>query len=602
MTTTLSTSATGRRTHSCGELRSEDVGAAVTLAGWVDSRRDHGEGLVFVDLRDREGVTQLVFDLEDCPKEAMEVAGTLHGEDVIRAHGVVRKRDGGVNPRLETGKIEIVVSEVEVLNRAENPPFRPTDKETLPGEETRLRYRHIDLRRPRMQSILRTRHRVTQIMRRFLDERGFIEVETPCLFKATPEGARDFLVPSRHQPGTFYALPQSPQILKQILMVAGLDKYFQIVRCFRDEDLRADRQPEFTQLDIEMSFVEREDVMGLISDMFRQIWAEVLDVQVGEMPVMTYQEAMSRFGTDRPDTRFGLELVDISDLATKTGFRVFTGAVEAGGVVKAIRVPGAAPKATRKVTDSYTEFVKQFGAGGAPTVKLEGGEFTTGVAKFLGDVKGELIERLGLADGDLVIFSADTEKIVARALGELRLKIARELELLPAHGAQWSFLWVVDFPMVAWNEDEKRFDALHHPFTSPAPEDVPTMDSDAGSVRSLAYDLVLNGSEIGGGSIRIHDNVIQEKVFGLLGLSKEETQSKFGFLLDALRHGAPPHGGIAMGLDRVVMHLCGTDNIRDVIAFPKTQTGADMMAGAPSVIADEQLAEVFIKSTAPIEE
>jgi len=584
------------RTCSCGALRPDQIGEKATLAGWVDSFRSHGEGLVFVDVRDREGVTQLVLDAEDCPAETLEAANRLRGEDVISATGVVRKRDGGINPKLPTGEIELVVQSLRVLNRADSLPFRPTDKEALPGEDVRLRYRHIDLRRPRMQSILRTRSKVCQTMRRVLDEQGFTEVETPTLFKTTPEGARDFLVPCRLQPGRFYALPQSPQILKQILMVSGMERYFQIVKCFRDEDLRADRQPEFTQLDLEMSFTTQEDVILLISELYRAIWREILGVEVGTIPQMTYAEAMERYGTDRPDTRFGLELVDVSDLAERTEFKVFRGALDNGGVVKAIRAPGGASVLTRKVTDAYSEFVKTFGAGGVPVAKYEGGAFTSGVAKFVEPIAEALVERLGLEDGDTVLFGADTPSVVARSLGELRLKLARDLDVVPADGEQWNFLWVVDFPLVEFDEQEQRWFSLHHPFTSPKAEDLDRLESDPGSVRSDAYDIVLNGSELGGGSIRIHDQSIQSRVFSLLGLTEEVAERKFGFFLKALRHGAPPHGGIALGLDRTIMHLVGAHNIRDVIAFPKTQTGHDLMADCPSVVDEEQLTELFLAS------
>ncbi len=590
------------RTHSCGALRLDDNGADVALAGWVDSVRSHGEGLVFLDLRDRDGITQIVFDAEDSGKEIVERADKLRGEDVIGVTGYVRKRDGGSNPKLDTGEIEVVIRTLDVLNVAQDIPFKPTDKESLPNEENRLRYRYVDLRRPRMQEILRTRARVCQIMRRYLSEVGFTEVETPVLFKTTPEGARDFLVPSRHQPGSFYALPQSPQILKQILMVSGMERYFQIVKCFRDEDLRADRQPEFTQLDIEMSFIEQKDVLETITGLFKEIWKEILNVDIGDVPHMSYHEAMDRFGSDRPDTRFGLELVDVSDIAGSTDFKVFTGAIEKGGVVKAMRVPGGAGKLTRKMTDAYAEFVKQFGAGGLPVTKLEGGEFVSGVAKFIQDVRPALVDKLGLEEGDLIAFGADTYNVVSRSLGELRLKIARDMDMIPAWGEKWNFLWVVDFPMVEWDDEQNRWNSLHHPFTAPKPEDVSKMESDTANVRSDAYDFVLNGSELGGGSIRIHDANIQKTVFKLLGLSDEEAETKFGFLMGAFRHGAPPHGGIAMGVDRVIMHLCDTDNIRDVIAFPKTAIGSDLMADAPSPVDAEQLAEVYVASTAPAED
>jgi len=590
----MTTTGASLRTHTCGQLRPDHIGQTVTLAGWVDSTRRHGDGLIFVDLRDRFGVTQLILDAEDCPPDAVKTADSLHGEDVVSVAGVVRQRDGGANPRLDTGEIELVVQSITLLNTSQTPPFFPTDKDSLPNEELRLRHRYLDLRRPRMQDILQTRHRVSQAIRRFLDARSFIEVETPNLCKSTPEGARDFLVPARLAPGEFYALPQSPQIFKQILMVAGLDRYFQLARCFRDEDPRADRQAEFTQLDVEMSFVQRDDIITLGTELFRAIWKETLDVEIGDIPVMTYQEAMRRFGSDRPDNRFGLELEDISDLIGPTEFRVFTGAVEKGGVVKAIRVPHGASTVTRKTIDGYTEFVKQFGAGGLPYVKYDKGAFATGVAKFVEPIGEALVERLGLQDGDLVVFAADTAKTACRALGELRLKIAKDQNLIPPAGKTWSFLWVIDFPLIEYVEELSRWDSLHHPFTAPKADEIDKLDADPAAVVSDAYDLVLNGSEIAGGSIRIHQPELQQKVFGLLGIGPEAAQIKFGFLLDALTFGAPPHGGIAVGLDRVVMHLCQTDNIRDVIAFPKTQTGADLMSGAPSAVDPAQLDELKI--------
>jgi aspartyl-tRNA synthetase len=585
------------RTHHCAELRPEHTGQAVTVAGWVDSYRNQGKGLIFVDLRDREGLTQVVFDREDSGEALCALADTLRIEDVVAIRGTVRMRAGGPNPRLATGEVEVVATGFDVLSKAENLPFHPTDPESLPGEEIRLKWRHLDLRRPRMQRILRMRHRVAQAMRRSLDAQGFLEIETPILCKSTPEGARDFLVPSRLQPGEFYALPQSPQIFKQILMVAGCDRYFQIARCFRDEDPRADRQAEFTQLDLEMSFVTVDDVIETVSTLFRDIWREALGVEVGDIPRMTWAEAMERYGIDRPDTRYGLELQDLSDLAAKTDFKVFTGAVETGGVVKAIRVPGGASAISRKILDGYTEFVKQFGAGGLPATKVENGAFATGVGRFLEPIADDLMARLGCEDGDLVVFGVGSHKVATRSLGELRIRLARDLGLVPKHGEQWNFLWIVDFPLVEWNEDESRWDSLHHPFTSPRLDQLDLLATDPGSVLSLGYDLVLNGSEIAGGSVRIHQREVQERVFSLLGLSDEEARMKFGFLLDALRHGAPPHGGIAVGLDRTIMHICDTENIRDVMAFPKTQTGADLMSGAPSGVDEKQLAELQIAST-----
>ncbi|MCA9300270.1 MAG: aspartate--tRNA ligase, partial [Phycisphaerales bacterium] len=568
-----------RRTHDCGTLRTDHVGQTVILSGWVNSYRDHGTGLVFIDLRDRYGLTQLVFDREDATEDLLRAADKLRNEDVIAARGTVRVRDGGPNPKLATGEIEVVVAELQVLNKTANPPFLPSEKD-LPNEEIRLKHRYVDLRRPEMQQILSTRHRVTKVARDYFDENRFIEVETPILCKSTPEGARDFLVPSRHQPGHWYALPQSPQIFKQILMISGCDRYLQICRCFRDEDPRADRQAEFTQIDLEMSFVQREDILEIMEGFVRTVWKAVLDVDIPKLDVMTYDEAMNRYGIDRPDRRFGLEIVDISDLAQKTEFKVFHDALaKRHGTVRAIRVPGGASTLTRKLTDGYAEFVKQFGAGGVPVVKYTENGFETGVARFVDPIADEFKERLGLEVGDTVLFGADSWKVVTKSLGELRLRVGRDLGLIDK--AAWDFLWVVDFPMFEYDEGDGRFYAMHHPFTSPNPDQIePFMAAAEGDVDTIeqivsaGYDLVCNGSELGGGSIRIHDQKLQEKVFTLLGMTKEEAEAKFSFLLEALRFGAPPHGGIAFGLDRLVMCLCGTDNIRDVIAFPKTQIGA----------------------------
>lgn len=596
-----------KRTHTCGELRDQHVGETVILNGWVNAYRDHGTGLIFVDLRDRYGLTQVVFDREDAHQDLLDQADKLRNEDCIAVKGLVRIRDGGPNPKLETGQVEVVVAELEVLSKTANPPFLPDDKAALPSEDRRLRYRYMDLRRPEMQRIMMVRHRVSQIARRFFDERGFLEIETPMLTKSTPEGARDFVVPCRLQPGSWYALPQSPQLFKQILMISGFDRYIQLPRCFRDEDLRADRQPDFTQIDLEMSFVDRDSILEIMEEFVRSLWKDMKGVDVPPLQRLTYKDAMDRFGTDRPDMRYGLELVDISDIAAKTGFKVFTGALDGPrGVVKAIRVPKGAEKFTRKITDGYTEFVKQFGAGGVPTVKYtagdDGGKFETGVAKFVEPIKAELVERLGLEPGDSVFFGADSYSTVTRALGELRQQIAKDLDMIP-EGA-WAFCWVIDFPMFEWDEETKRFYALHHPFTAPRPDQVDAfMASDINDIDgveaivSAGYDIVVNGSEIGGGSIRIHRQDLQQKVFEMIGMSKEEADAKFSFLLEALSYGAPPHGGIAFGLDRLIMHLAGTDSIRDVIAFPKTQTGADMMCDAPSPVDDHQLEELFVAST-----
>jgi aspartyl-tRNA synthetase len=600
---------TWRRTHTCGQLREAHVGQTVTLNGWVNAYRDHGTGLIFVDLRDRYGLTQLVFDTEDASQGLLDIADKLRNEDVVAARGVVRVRDGGPNPKLATGKVEVVVSEVEILSKTANPPFLPhDDKGDLPNEEIRLRNRFIDLRRPKMQQILGVRHRVSKVTRDYFDEQGFLEIETPMLCRSTPEGARDFLVPSRLQPGQWYALPQSPQLFKQILMVAGCDRYLQIVRCFRDEDPRADRQAEFTQIDLEMSFIDRDLVLDTMEGFARRLWKEAAGADLPTFERMTYRDAMDRFGIDRPDTRYGLELVDISDLARQTDFKVFTGALEKHrGVVKVIRVPGGAEKLTRKITDGYSEWVKQFGAGGVPITKVTATGLEAGIGKFIEPIASALIERTGAQPGDTLLFGADTYSVCTKVLGELRQKVARDLDMIPQ--GKWNFLWVVDFPMFEFDDKSGRFYALHHPFTAPRADQVeklmavdPADHSQANidlveSIVSDGYDMICNGSEIGGGSIRIHRQDVQSQVFSLLGLSKDEAKQKFSFLLDALSFGAPPHGGIAFGLDRIVMHLCGTDNIRDVIAFPKTQTGADLMSQAPNAVDEAQLKELNVAST-----
>ncbi len=593
-----------KRTHHCAELRPEHVGQTVTLTGWVNAYRDHGTGLVFVDLRDREGLTQLVFDKEDADEALLAQADKLRNEYVVAATGAVRTREGGPNPKLATGEVEVVVSSVEVLSETDTPPFLPSDdKGDLPREEIRLKHRYIDLRRPRMQEIMRTRHRVTKVVRDYFDEHGFWEIETPYLCKSTPEGARDFIVPSRNQPGSWYALPQSPQLFKQLLMVAGAERYLQIARCFRDEDPRADRQAEFTQIDCEMSFVEQADVIEIMEGMVRRVWKDVLGVEVPAVDRMTYHEAMNRYGIDRPDRRFGLELVDVSEIAGKSDFKVFHGALDKRkGCVKVIRVPGGAEKLTRKLTDGYTEFVKQFGAGGVPTLKVNAeGRPETGIGRFVESVWDELKAATGAEPGDTLLFGADSWGTCLKAMGELRLKVARDLDLIDE--SKWDFLWVVDFPMFEYDEETGRFYSLHHPFTAPNPDQVEAfLAADPGDVDTIegvvsaGYDIIVNGSEIGGGSIRIHRQDVQSKVFSLLGMSEEEAKDKFSFLLDALRFGAPPHGGIAFGLDRLVMHLTGTDNIRDVIAFPKTQTGADLMSDAPGAVSDAQLEELHVRN------
>ncbi len=612
------------RTVTCGQIRESHIGQTVRLNGWVNSYRDHGN-LIFIDLRDRYGLTQLVFDKEDAHNaqaEIMAMADKLRSEDVIAIEGQVRTRIGGENPKLPTGKVEVVVKVLEVLNKTSNPPFQPDDNAALPNEELRLTHRYIDLRRPSMQNVLTARHRLYKATRSYFDENGFTEVETPILYKSTPEGAREFIVPCRNVPGTFYALPQSPQLFKQILMVAGVDRYMQICRCFRDEDPRADRQPEFTQIDLEMSFVRREHIIEMMEGFVRRLWQEMAGYAVPKIQQMSYRQAMEDYGIDRPDTRYDLRIKDISTFAATVDFNVFKAALEKGkdrpafnskrGVVKAMRVPGGAEKLTRKMTDGYAEFVKGFGAGGVAVVKVIKGEdggakLDTGIAKFLEPVKGAFLEATVAQIGDTVLFTADTYAVATKAIGELRQKVARDMGMVPKPGAEggpWNFLWVVDFPMFEKNKETGKWVAMHHPFTSPRDDqmrafldaDVEDEDTIEGIV-SAGYDIVLNGQEIAGGSVRIHDGAVQSKVFKLLGLTPESAREKFSFLLEALSFGAPPHAGIAFGLDRLVMNFVGTDNIRDVIAFPKTQIGADLMTKAPSQVPEKSQSEVHIKST-----
>lgn len=582
-----------KRTCTCGETRKENAGEEIVLSGWINTYRDQGKGLVFIDLRDRYGLTQVVFDAEDTTPEVMEIGASLRREDVISVKGIVRIREGKPNAKLTTGDIELVAKEIEVVNRTAKLPILPDDHDADKiGEEHRLKYRYIDLRRPKMQEILKLRHKITQFTRNFFADNDFLEIETPLLITPTPEGARDFIVPSRHQSGQWYALPQSPQIFKQILMVAGCDKYLQICKCLRDEDPRADRQAEFTQIDLEMSFVDQDDILEIMSEFASRLYKEVGGIDLGELPQMSWKDAMDNYGSDRPDIRFDLQLRDVTELASKTEFKVFKDAIDSGGTVKAMRVPGGADKLSRKKTDALAEVAKTYGAGGLPTVKYQGGEFLTGVAKFVTPIKDELVEALGLEDGDIVMFGIGSYRVACTALGEVRLALAKELELIPV-GA-FRGLWIVDFPMFDWNEDAGRWVSEHHPFTAPLESQIDILESDPGNCVSSGYDLVINGAEVGGGSIRIHNPEIQAKVFGLLGLSSEETEEKFGFLLNALRFGAPPHGGVAFGLDRLVMMMIGTDNIRDVIAFPKTQTGADLMCEAPGEADPKQLDELGI--------
>ncbi len=580
------------RSHTCGELRGEHIGQQVRLAGWVDSYRDHGGGL-FLDLRDRYGKTQVVFGPE-CGAKNQALARSLRSEFVVSVVGQVAARpEGTVNPNLATGEIEVRPTELVILNRSETPPFQPGATET-PSEDLRLKYRYLDLRRDAMQKTLQLRHKITLEMRNYFDEHGFVDIETPMLGRSTPEGARDYLVPSRVHQGEFYALPQSPQLYKQILMVAGYDRYMQIARCFRDEDLRADRQPEFTQLDLEMSFVESDDVIELIDGLVARLAKNLLDLNVKlPLPRMTYDEAMERFGHDAPDLRFGMELVDLTDLARETEFRVFRATADGGGRVRGINARGAASRYSRKGIDELTNFVVQdFGAKGLAWFKVEEGPtLASPIAKnFEPALLEKIAERMQAEPGDLLLFVADQFEVTCKALYGLRRRFGEELKLYEP-GAM-SFSWIVEFPMFAWDDETNCWAAMHHPFTAPRAQDLQLLASEPGKCRAQAYDLVINGLEAGGGTIRIHDPIVQKQVFSLLGISDEQARERFGFLLDALSFGAPPHGGIALGLDRFVMLFGRRDNIRDCIAFPKTQRATDLMTDAPGAVGPEQLREL----------
>ena len=581
-----------KRTHTCGELRPAHVGQQATLTGWVQTRRDLG-GLIFVDLRDRYGKTQIVFSPQH-DASAYEAAKAIRSEFVLSVTGrVVARPPESVNPLLPTGEIDVEVQQLSVLNKAETPPF-PVEDDIDVSEDIRLKYRYLDLRRPRVQQDLLTRHRAYQISRAYFDRNGFVEVETPILMKSTPEGARDYLVPSRIHRGKFYALPQSPQTYKQILMVAGFDRYFQIVKCFRDEDLRADRQPEFTQIDVEMSFVEETEVMAAAEGLMADLFKSIVNVDLPRPFIrLTYKEAMERYGSDKPDTRFGMEIRDCSEVVAKSGFRVFRETVSGGGIVAGICVPGIA-EYTRNQLDGLTAFAKSLGAGGLVYLKVHADRIECSAEKFLKPEEVTAIARkVGASAGDLVLLISGPWQNALTVLGALRLEMAGRMNLVPE--GRWNLLWVTDFPLLEFSEEEKRFVAVHHPFTSPQPEDLALLDTDPGKARARAYDLVLNGNEIAGGSIRIHDSELQSKMFALLGIGPDEAKRKFGFMLDAFKYGAPPHGGIAFGFDRIIMLLTGAGSIRDVIAFPKTSSAMSLMDDAPSAVDKQQLDELHIR-------
>ena len=598
----------GPRTHTCGDLRADDHGTEVVLKGWVDTRRDHG-GLVFIDLRDRHGLTQVVFSPQD-NEAAYEAAGQLRSEDVISIRGEVRPRgDEAINPNLPTGEIEVRGTELAVLNTSEATPFVVSAHEERRqdvNEDLRLKYRYLDLRRPDLQEKLVTRHKLYQTTRRFFDTHDFVEIETPVLMKSTPEGARDFLVPSRVHPGQFYALPQSPQTYKQILMVAGMDRYVQIVKCFRDEDLRADRQPEFTQIDVEMTFATEERVYELIEGLMADLWRDLKDTELETpFPRMSYDEAMTTYGSDKPDTRFGLKLHDVSDAFENSGFRVFDGIIDRGGTIVAINVPGEGDRGRGAMDRLDAHVRKQIGAGGLVYFKLpsDGSEMYSSVkASILPEENVQAaINQVGADTGDLVLVLAGSTPDVHKQAGALRLHMADELDLVP-DDAPDDFLWVTDFPLLEWDADQQRYLAMHHPFTAPRPEDLDALDDDPGAARARAYDLVLNGNEIGGDSIRIHNREVQQKVFRALGIDADEAQQRFGFLLDAFRYGAPPHGGIALGLDRLVMLITGAASLREVIAFPKTQSAKEPMVDSPDAVDPEQLEDLHIQLDVPEDE
>jgi aspartyl-tRNA synthetase len=590
------------RTHRCGDLRAEHAGERVTLCGWVDTRRDHG-GVTFADLRDTAGFVQVVFN-PDVSKDAHAAAQELRNEYCIRVEGEVRPRpEGTVNDRIATGEVEVAASSVHVFSRAETPPFQVDEHQDV-DETLRLKYRYLDLRRPRMQANLKLRHAIVSAIRRFFDAEGFVEIETPMLTRATPEGARDYLVPARLHPGAFYALPQSPQLFKQLFMVAGLDRYYQIVRCFRDEDLRADRQPDFTQLDLEMSFVEVDDVLAVTERMLKSVWAEVLGVMLPDFPRIPYRESLERFGSDKPDLRFGMELIDLSETFAATEVRVFRSVLDAGGAVKAILLPEGAALG-RKDLDALVDEAKSLGAGGLVWAGVTGEGLKSPVDKFFtDDERSGLVETTGAREGDLILVVADARRsIVHKVLGALRVRLAQRRDLIPrterSDPDHWKFAWIVDFPWFEWNDEHDRWEFSHHPFTGVVEDTMQYLDSEPGKVVSKAYDITLNGWELASGSIRIHDATTQERVFEAIGFSRDEARDKFGFLLDAFRFGPPPHGGIAPGIDRIVALAADEENIREVIAFPKTQSAYDPLTAAPTPVDDDQLRALHIRVVAP---
>ncbi|CUG95885.1 aspartate--tRNA ligase [Staphylococcus aureus] len=583
-----------KRTTYCGLVTEAFLGQEITLKGWVNNRRDLG-GLIFVDLRDREGIVQVVFN-PAFSEEALKIAETVRSEYVVEVQGTVTKRDPEtVNPKIKTGQVEVQVTNIKVINKSETPPFSINEENVNVDENIRLKYRYLDLRRQELTQTFKMRHQITRSIRQYLDDEGFFDIETPVLTKSTPEGARDYLVPSRVHDGEFYALPQSPQLFKQLLMISGFDKYYQIVKCFRDEDLRADRQPEFTQVDIEMSFVDQEDVMQMGEEMLKKVVKEVKGVEInGAFPRMTYKEAMRRYGSDKPDTRFEMELIDVSQLGRDMDFKVFKDTVENDGEIKAIVAKGAAEQYTRKDMDALTEFVNIYGAKGLAWVKVVEDGLTGPIGRFFETENVEtLLTLTGAEAGDLVMFVADKPNVVAQSLGALRVKLAKELGLIDE--TKLNFLWVTDWPLLEYDEDAKRYVAAHHPFTSPKEADIAKLGTAPEEAEANAYDIVLNGYELGGGSIRIHDGELQEKMFEVLGFTKEQAQEQFGFLLDAFKYGAPPHGGIALGLDRLVMLLTNRTNLRDTIAFPKTASATCLLTNAPGEVSDKQLEELSLR-------